>query len=104
MNPIAQDALDRGSNRLALKSGTGVKKKASSRDADKFVARLPEGMRDRLQARSDHDGQSMNSVLVEALRNHLEKRDEQQILLDALALLKKDLQEAIAVAQASGRN
>lgn len=96
MHPIAQETLARNANRQEIKAPRGV---AVSRDADKFVIRLPAGMRDQLDARSALDGQSMNSVAVEALTNHLAMREEQQIIMEALVLLKQQLQEALEKVQ-----
>lgn len=42
-----------------------------SRIADKFVARLPEGMREKIKARGKADSRSMNSVMVQALNQYL---------------------------------
>lgn len=93
MNKLAQETLARSAKRPDSGAPQGV---TVPRDADKFVIRLPDGMRDQLDARSVLDGQSMNSVAVEALKNHLAIRAEQQIILEALVLLKQQLQEAIA--------
>lgn len=46
-------------------------KKTTSNTADKFVVRLPDGMRDQLAERADEDCRSMNSVFVLALRAYL---------------------------------
>ena len=88
---IAQEALALVNNRVKKTHGGPV-----SRDADKFLARLPAGMRDRLDARSRKDGQSMNAVLVDVLNEYLDVREEQQIALAALLLLKKELHAALA--------
>lgn len=92
MQPLAKETLALIADRREIKRSRGT---AVSRDADKFVIRLPDGMRDQLDARSVRDGQSMNSVAVEAITNHLAMREEQQIILEALVLLKKQLQEAL---------
>lgn len=44
-----------------------------SRTADKFVARLPEGMRERIKARGKADSRSMNSVMLQALTKYLDE-------------------------------
>lgn len=95
---ISKDAIQIAKEALALVEKR-VKKAPGgpvSRDADKFVARLPTGMRERLDARSQKDGQSMNAVLVDALDEYLDVREDQQIELAALQLLKKELQDALA--------
>ncbi|MBH3417588.1 Arc family DNA-binding protein [Pseudomonas putida] len=56
-----------------------------SRDADKFVVRLPDGMRDLVAAAADADDRSMNSLIVAAIRNELDGRARANALLDALA-------------------
>lgn len=43
----------------------------NSRDADKFVARLPEGMRELIKARGKADSRSMNGVVIQALAQYL---------------------------------
>jgi len=57
----------------------------SSRTADKFVVRLPNGMRDRIAevARTQH--RSMNSEIIARLENSLEN-DSQQVHSDNLRL------------------
>ena len=57
----------------------------SSREADKFVVRLPDGMRSQVEAAADQHDRSMNSVIVQALRQYLDGQQRQQLLLDALA-------------------
>lgn len=49
-----------------------VKRAYSSRNADKFVVRLPEGMRDRIGLRAKDKHRSMNSEIVAILTDVLE--------------------------------
>lgn len=56
-----------------------------SRTADKFVVRLPDGLRADIEAAATADDRSMNSVFVKAVRQYLDGQNRQQILLDALA-------------------
>ncbi|WLP07041.1 Arc family DNA-binding protein [Pseudomonas putida] len=56
-----------------------------SRTADKFVVRLPDGMRDQVAAAADADDRSMNSLIITAIRNELDGRARANALLDALA-------------------
>lgn len=56
-----------------------------SRTADKFVVRLPGGLRAAIEAAANADERSMNSVFVKAARQYLDGQNRQQILLDALA-------------------
>lgn len=59
-------------------------KNQSSRDADKFVVRLPDGLRAEIEGVADHLDRSMNSVIVQAVRQYLDGQQRQQLLLDAL--------------------
>ena len=59
---------------------------SGSRDADKFVVRLPDGMRDQVAAAANADDRSMNSLIVKALREYLDIQQRQQVLLGALVL------------------
>lgn len=56
-----------------------------SRTADKFVVRLPDGLRADIEAAAHASDRSMNSVFVQAVRQYLDGQNRQQILLDALA-------------------
>ena len=56
-----------------------------SRTADKFVVRLPDGLRAEIEAVAQADDRSMNSVFVKATRQYLDGQNRQQILLDTLA-------------------
>lgn len=60
-------------------------KEQDSRLLDKFVVRMPDGMRDEVQARAEADDRSMNSVAVQALRQYLDNQQRQELLLNALA-------------------
>ena len=56
-----------------------------SRTADKFVVRLPDGLRADIEAAANAAGRSMNSVFVQAVRQYLDGQNRQTLLLDALA-------------------
>lgn len=56
-----------------------------SRTADKFVVRLPDGLRADIEAAANADDRSMNSVFVKAVRQYLDGQNRQQIMLDVLA-------------------
>ncbi|WP_081782141.1 Arc family DNA-binding protein [Pseudomonas sp. CHM02] len=60
-------------------------KQYDSRTADKFVVRLPDGLRSAIEAAAQADDRSMNSVFVKATRQYLDSQHQQQILLNALA-------------------
>lgn len=59
---------------------------SGSRNADKFVVRLPDGMCDQVAAAATADDRSMNSLIVKALREYLDMQQRQQVLLGALIL------------------
>lgn len=48
----------------------------NSRTADKFVVRLPKGVRGTIQDRAKTHGRSMNSEIVLMLETHLKKQQE----------------------------
>lgn len=56
-----------------------------SRTADKFVARLPDGLRAEIEAIATSSDRSMNSVFVQAVRQYLDNQNRQELLLKALA-------------------
>ena len=56
-----------------------------SRTADKFVVRLPDGLRADIEAAASAADRSMNSVFVQAVRQYLDGQKRQTLLLDALA-------------------
>lgn len=60
-----------------------------SREADKFVVRLPEGMRDQVAKAANADDRSMNSLIVKAIREYLDLQQRQQVLLGALVLANR---------------
>lgn len=60
-----------------------------SREADKFVVRLPEGMRDQVAKAANADDRSMNSLIVKAIREYLDLQHRQQVLLGALVLANR---------------
>lgn len=59
--------------------------KQPSRLADKFVVRLPDGLRADVQDAADERDTSMNTVVVQAIRCYLDAQNRQKLLLDALA-------------------
>ena len=56
-----------------------------SRTADKFVVRLPDGLRADIETAANANDRSMNSVFIQAVRQYLDRQNLQQILLEALA-------------------
>ncbi len=57
---------------------------SGSRAADKFVVRMPEGLRSQVESEADASDRSMNAVAVRALREYLDGRQRKKALLDAL--------------------
>ncbi|MBF8728885.1 Arc family DNA-binding protein [Pseudomonas guariconensis] len=55
-----------------------------SHSLDKFVVRLPDGMRDQVAAAAAADERSMNGLIVIAIREHLDRGKRANALLDAL--------------------
>ncbi len=56
----------------------------NSRTADKFVVRLPDGMRKAIEQLAADNHSSMNTEMILALEAHLEGQARQKLLLDAL--------------------
>ena len=69
-------------------------KKQAAKDQEKFVVRLPEGMRDRIKVKADRAGMSMNEAIVWCLDQYFPepKSLEAKIneLVEMVALLKGD--------------
>lgn len=57
---------------------------ANSRDADKFVVRLPDGMRTNAEEAARDMHTSMNTFFVQAIEEKLARAARQELLLDAL--------------------
>ena len=51
---------------------------------DKFMLRLPDGMRDRIKAAADANGRSMNAEIVACLNAASPARNAHEILLDQM--------------------
>lgn len=56
----------------------------NSRTADKFVVRMPDGVRARVDAAAQFDHTSMNTFFVQAIEEKLARAKRQELLLDAL--------------------
>lgn len=57
----------------------------NSRTADKFVIRLPEGVRDAVNDKAMKAFMSMNAFIIQAIVEKLDRSKRQELLLDALA-------------------
>ena len=55
-----------------------------SRTADKFVVRLPEGLRSQIEVAANSSDRSMNGLVVQALKQYLDAQNRQEVLLNAL--------------------
>ena len=75
-----------------------------SRTADKFVVRLPDGLRNEVQGVADYLDTSMNTVFVQAVRQYLDNQKRQQLLLDALAKAVTGKEELDAVLHWRGKH
>ncbi|HBP5292917.1 Arc family DNA-binding protein [Pseudomonas aeruginosa] len=63
---------------------------STSRDMDKFVVRLPDGLRAEVEAEAKRDERSMNSLIVVALREYLHGQRRKHALLDVLTAAAGD--------------
>ena len=70
-----------------------------SRTADKFVVRLPAGLRADIEAAANAADRSMNSVFVQAVRQYLDGQNRQALLLDALTNASAPLPSAVSSIQ-----
>lgn len=75
---------------------------ASSRTADKFVVRMPDGVRSRVEAAADLDHISMNTFVVQAIEEKLARARRQELLLDALELAATSYPQAQAAPEIPG--
>ena len=62
-------------------------KKTLVRDQDKFMLRLPDGMRDRIKAKADRAGMSMNEAIVWCLEQYFPEPMTLGERLDALSVM-----------------
>jgi len=73
------------------------KNNAPSRTADKFVMRLPDGMRPRVEELAKLEHRSMNSFIIAAVEEKIGRGERQELLLNALQLaLKGELRNSDA--------
>jgi predicted transcriptional regulator len=71
-----------------------------SKDNPKFVVRLPDDLRDRVDAAAQAADMSMNSVFVRAVRQYLDDQKRQALLLDALSLAARKMHVEVSNAGA----
>lgn len=65
---------------------------AQSKHADKFVARMPDGMRGRLQKYASKHLISMNAAAIQAIESFLDKHEELNTILAGVRLCKAALE------------
>ncbi|MFZ5693298.1 MAG: Arc family DNA-binding protein [Pseudomonadota bacterium] len=75
---------------------TKEKSLATNLASDKFVLRLPDGMRDKIQALAKASGRTMNAEIVAALQEWISREDEQPARDKALAALMELQAQQIA--------
>lgn len=61
------------------------------KEYDKFVVRLPDGMRDQIAKRADENGRSMNSEIVQILQDALEDKSLDIDKIDSKNVSPEDL-------------
>ncbi|MBD9397943.1 Arc family DNA-binding protein [Pseudomonas sp. PDM11] len=69
---------------ITPKEGHHAKARIYLTHADKFVIRLPDGMRKAIEELATTNHSSMNTEMVLALEAHLESQSRQKLLLDTL--------------------
>ena len=63
--------------------------KQARRGADQYMVRFPEGLRDRLAKIAAANGRSMNTEIVAALQNHLERGDRLAEIENQIAEMRR---------------
>ncbi|HEJ4407748.1 TPA: Arc family DNA-binding protein [Pseudomonas aeruginosa] len=75
-----------------------------SRKADKFVVRMPDGMRERFNDFASTKHVSMNTAIVQGLDSFLDGHAELQVLLDGVRLLKQQLADQLRALEQANHN
>lgn len=74
-----------------------------SRKADKFVVRMPDGMRERFASYAGDKHLSMNTAIVQGLDSFLDGHAELEMLIAGTRLLQQQLKDQLrALQQESG--
>ncbi|WP_333919435.1 Arc family DNA-binding protein [Bradyrhizobium sp. CCBAU 45321] len=66
---------------------------STGRDSEKFILRMPAGMRDRIAKMAAQNGRSMNSEIIAALEKYVEATDSISLLWDAIDELQKQIDD-----------
>jgi hypothetical protein len=69
---------------------------ATSRESDKFILRLPDGMRERLAEVAESQGRTMNAVVIDALAENLAGAKTFERRLDDIEKAIRALTEAVS--------
>jgi predicted DNA-binding protein len=73
-----------------MKRPTKAPAAVTGRNSDKFVLRLPKGMRAKIQALAAQTGRSMNAEIIAALEKYLE---EDELVWDAIEELRNEIED-----------
>lgn len=68
-------------------------KETLAKDLDKFVLRLPEGLREKLKTIADRNGRSMNAEIVARLERSIDFEDEYGSLEAVMIDVWKDIDD-----------
>lgn len=72
--------------------------KATGRDSDKIMLRVPDGMRDRIKAAADANNRTMNAEIVARLQQSFDTRDT-DLAQDTVGAMLKSLSMTITHAE-----
>lgn len=64
---------------------------STNRDSDRFMLRLPEGMRDEIKVAAEQSGVSMNAIIVDVLERTFPRRSQRERDLQGLLALTRRL-------------
>ena len=73
---------------------------AMSRNADKFVVRMPDDMRGKFVSLAQKLAISMNTAIIQGLTSYLDNLEELRILIEGNRLLRKSLEDKEAALNA----
>lgn len=90
-----------------------MSEKVTSRESDKFMLRLPDGMRDSLKAEAETNKRSMNAEIVARLEESLSRNEDEarqrasetadqivQMLIERMAAMRLDMERRIEALEA----
>lgn len=47
----------------------------ATKNADQYMLRLPDGIREQIKERADANGRSMNTEIIDSIKRHLDRSD-----------------------------